>query len=113
MPRLEKTQAPCPQCGHSHSAELDRCPVCGVQTGAPTESTPEQSDGPRAIVRLKTQWVAAVGAFWTSMLVLVAVFFLQDRVSLVLVSICLGLMILGIGLKIRYQRQLRKEPARS
>ena len=113
MPRSKKDDVRCPQCGRPHPAAVDGCPACGARKVAPTEQTPELDGWSRTSDRLKTQWVAAVGAFWVSTAVLVAVFFLQDRVSLVLVSICLGLMILGIGLKIRYQLHLRKDPGGS
>ena len=59
---------------------------------------------------LKTRWVAAVMAFWVSVLVLVAVFFLEGRLSIVLTSICLGLLVVGIWLKARYQLHLRRGP---
>lgn len=59
---------------------------------------------------LKTRWVAAVIAFWVSAAVLAVVSFAQGRLNLVLVAICLGLLIVGMWLKIRYQVHLRKEP---
>lgn len=75
--------------------------------GPPTRSV-EQSDDSAQLKSQKMQWVAAVIAFWISVGVFAVVFVVQDRVSLMLVSICLGLMILGIGLKIRYQLHLKK-----
>ena len=59
---------------------------------------------------LKTRWVAVVMAFWVSVMVLAAVFVLEGRLSIVLMSICLGLLVLGVWLKARYQLHLRKGP---
>jgi hypothetical protein len=59
---------------------------------------------------LKTRWVAAVLAFWVSVLVLGAVSLIAGRLDLILLSICLGLLIVGLWLKSRYQLHLRRGP---
>jgi Flp pilus assembly protein TadB len=59
---------------------------------------------------LKTMWVASVLLFWLSVAIQVAIYFLTGEINLILVSIALGLMILGVALKIRYQRHLRSKP---
>ena len=58
-------------------------------------------------------WVIAVLAFWVTLGILLLVFFLRDEVNLILVSIALGLMILGVWLKARYQWIVRKEAERT
>jgi len=60
----------------------------------------------------KTLWVVAVLAFWVNVAILGVVYYLKDKLDLILISIALGLMILGVWLKARYQVILRKEPAR-
>ena len=59
---------------------------------------------------LKKRWVVSVMAFWVSTLVLVVVFFTKGELDLLLVSICLGLLIVGVWLKVRYQLHQRKGP---
>jgi hypothetical protein len=54
--------------------------------------------------------VAAVLAFWVSAAVLVIVFLVDGRLNLILVSICLGLLLVGVWLKTRYQMHLRRGP---
>jgi len=60
----------------------------------------------------KTLWVIAVLAFWVTVAVFGVVYFLEGRVDLLLISIALGLMILGVWLKARYQLIVRSEPER-
>ena len=55
-------------------------------------------------------WVIAVLAFWVTGVVLAVVYVLNDELDLVLVSIALGMMVLGVWLKARYQLILRREP---
>jgi len=51
-------------------------------------------------------------AFWVSVAVLGAVFFIDGELNLVLVSIALGMLVIGVWLKSRYLLHLRKEPGR-
>ena len=53
-------------------------------------------------------WVIAVLAFWVSAGVTLVVMFTTEKLNLILVSITLGMMVLGIWLKVRYQLQHRK-----
>jgi hypothetical protein len=62
--------------------------------------------------RAKVVWVIAVMAFWITAAILGVVYYLEGRLDLILVSIALGLMMLGLWLKTRYQWILRKEPER-
>ena len=68
------------------------------------------ADWTRARNSLKTRWVAAVMAFWVSVAVLAIVFFIDGRLDPILVSIALGLLVVGIWLKIRYRTHLRRDP---
>ena len=62
--------------------------------------------------KAKTFWVIAVMAFWITVAVLGVVFYLRGVINLILTSIALGMLILGLWLKTRYQVILRKEPER-
>lgn len=62
------------------------------------------ADWTRARNSLKTRWVAAVMAFWVSVAVLAIVFFIDGRLDPILVSIALGLLVVGIWLKINTER---------
>lgn len=60
--------------------------------------------------RVKTLWVIAVLAFWIAAAIVAVVYYLEGRFDLILVSITLGMMVLGLWLKTRYQLVQRKEP---
>ncbi len=60
--------------------------------------------------RAKTLWVVAVLAFWVSAIVMGVVYYLENRLDLILASVVLGLMVLGLWLKTRYQLIARKQP---
>jgi len=60
--------------------------------------------------RLKTLWVVCVLGFWFSILFQVVLYFLKGEINFILMSIILGMMILGVALKIRLQRHLRTRP---
>ena len=49
-------------------------------------------------------------AFWVSVAVLAIVFFIDGRLDPILVSIALGLLVVGIWLKIQYRTHLRRDP---
>jgi hypothetical protein len=59
---------------------------------------------------LKTLWVVSALGFWISVAIQAILYFLRGEINLILVSIILGMMILGVALKIRHQRHLRLEP---
>ena len=77
----------------------------------PSDAPPAAEEWAALRDSLKMRWVAAVMAFWVSVAVLAVVSFLDGQLSLVLVSICLGLLVVGVWLKTRYQLHLRKGPA--
>jgi hypothetical protein len=57
----------------------------------------------------KTLWVIATLGFWVSLGILLLVFWLGDgELNLILVSVVLGLLVVGVWLKLRYQLLLRK-----
>lgn len=100
----------CPACGQVHEEATERCLLCGAAMQALSPDSPEVDlRGGSLAASLKTRWVAAVIAFWVSVAVLGIVSVLNGRLNLILVSICLGLLIVGMWLKLRYQRQLRKD----
>lgn len=76
----------------------------------PADLPAETESWSRTRDSLKMRWVAAVIAFWVSVGVLAAVFLMNGRLDLVLVSICLGLLVVGVWLKARYQLHLRHRP---
>ena len=57
-------------------------------------------------------WVLAVLAFWVSAGVTLAVMLTTGKLNLVLVSITLGMMVLGAWLKAQYQLRQRKARGR-
>jgi len=57
--------------------------------------------------RLKTLWVICVLGFWLTVLFQIVLYFLKGEVNFILMSIILGMMILGVALKIQLQRHLR------
>lgn len=60
--------------------------------------------------KLRTLWVVAVLVFWGTVAFQVVLYFVEDgRVNFVLLSIIAGMMILGVVLKVKYQRHLQKK----
>ena len=80
--------------------------------GAVGAGTDESAEWARARDGLKTKWVASVMAFWVSAAVLLLMFVIKGSLSLILLSIVLGMLIIGVWLKTRYQMHLRKDPGR-
>ena len=64
----------------------------------------------RATQRAKNLWVTAVAAFYISIGILVTVYLVKNRIDVILISVVLGMMMLGVWLKARYQLMLRKQP---
>lgn len=58
----------------------------------------------------KNLWIFAVFGFYVSVIVAGIVYFLHHEVNLVLVMVILGMMVLGVWLKTRYQLLVRKGP---
>ena len=102
----------CAKCGHELPVGTKVCPGCGAPSVAGALASDAWSIWDRARKTLKTQWVASVMAFWVSAAVLGVVFLLEGKLNLILVSIVLGMLIIGMWLKTRYQLHLRKEPVR-
>ena len=107
MQEAHDTFTKCPQCGHLHATAVDVCSACGASKDSPPDPSAQWSSVGKS---LKTRWVAAVLAFWVSAAVLIVVYFIKNELDLVLVSICLGLLIVGVWLKTRYQAHLRSDP---
>ena len=57
-------------------------------------------------------WVVAVLAFWISLGITLTTMLITGKLDLILVSITLGLMVLGVWLKVRYQLRQRKAKSR-
>ncbi len=57
-------------------------------------------------------WVVAVLAFWISSGITLTTLVITGKLNLILVSITLGLMVLGVWLKARYQLRQRKAKRR-
>lgn len=62
----------------------------------------ELSDSGRSL------WVVAVVAFWISAGITLTVMLVTGKLELILVIVTLGMMVLGVWLKARYQWQQRK-----
>ncbi len=97
----------CPHCGHQHPQAVDVCAACGAVMEPDVEASDQWA---KTRDSLKTRWVAAVLAFWVSAAVLIVIYFIKGELELILVSICLGLLIVGVWLKTRYQAHLRSDP---
>ena len=53
-------------------------------------------------------WVIAVIAFWVSAVITLTVTLITGKLDLILVCLTLGMMVLGVGLKVRYRLHQRK-----
>ena len=106
-------QALCPHCRRPHDAAAKACPACGVaREPAATILSSAASEWAHARDGLKTKWVVSVIAFWVSVVILAVVFFIEQRLNLTLASIALGMLVIGIWLKTRYQMHLRNDPSK-
>ncbi len=110
MADLHEDTAKCPRCGRPYPAGAAACPDCASAEQEIATPAAEQSEWVRVRDSLKLKWVASVLAFWVSAAVLGVVVFLDNRISLLLTSITLGMLVIGIWLKARYRLHLRKEP---
>ena len=61
----------------------------------------------------RTLWVIAVLAFWVSAGITLVVLLITGRLHLILVTITLGMMVLGVWLKARYQLRQRQAHGRT
>ena len=60
--------------------------------------------------RIKTLWVVAVLLFWGTCGIQLVVYLLKEKLDFILLSIILGMLVLGVVLKARLQLHLRKGP---
>ncbi len=81
-------------------------------SAGPADGAGASSDWARTRDGLKTKWVASVIAFWVSASILAVVLFIDGKLNLILTSITLGMLVIGVWLKTRYQLHLRKDPDR-
>lgn len=102
----------CPDCGHELPPETEVCPGCGKTNVSAESALDPWSKWSKAGSALKTKWVASVVAFWVSMAVMLIVYFVEKKLNLILASIVLGMMLIGVWLKTRYQLHQRAEPKR-
>ena len=101
----------CRQCGHELPPETETCPGCGKAVAAAIVLSPWAQWSKESKTR-KTLWTASVITFWVSAIILGFLYVIQNKLSLVVLSIVVGMLILGVWLKARYQIHLRKEPDR-
>ncbi|MCG6966756.1 MAG: zinc ribbon domain-containing protein [Chromatiaceae bacterium] len=102
----------CPGCGRRYAADANVCPACGG-TGKAVEIIPDSaSEWARTRDSLKTKWVATMIAFWVSAAILGFLLFVDGKLNLILSSIVLGMLVIGMWLKTRYQLHQRKEPSK-
>jgi hypothetical protein len=59
---------------------------------------------------LKTRWVLSVIAFWGTIVIQAIVYYLNETLSFVLLSIIFGMMALGVVLKARWQLHVKNKP---
>jgi len=92
----------CPECGGALADKDGVCPKC--QTSEPLKEWDKERN------RLKNLWIVATLFFWFSLIFQIALFILDGSLNLILISVILGVMILGIVLKIRLGLHVRKRP---
>jgi len=68
----------------------------------------KQEDWEKEGDRLKMLWIMSVVFFWFSVIFQGTLFILDGTLNLVLISVIGGMMVLGVVLKWRYQRHMRK-----
>ena len=91
--------ANCSECGKRVTGSDNICPHCGNTVPADWE---KEAD------RLKKLWVIAAVFFWFSVVFQGTLFILEGGLNLILLSVIGGMMVIGMVLKFRYQRHLRK-----
>ena len=102
----------CRTCGHELPPGAETCPGCGKATPAAAPALDPWSEWSKTGKTIKNQWIASVLTFWVSVVVLGVLFYIENRLNLIVLSIIFGMLILGVWLKTRYQLHQRKEPPR-
>lgn len=96
----------CEACGAQNRYSNTVCGSCGIALPAVDRQWAKKRD------RLKTLWVIAVVMFWLSLGFQVVLHEIQGRPNLILWSVILGMMVLGVGLKVRLRLHERKQKSR-
>lgn len=92
----------CEACGAQNPYSEAVCGNCGAALPAVNRQWADKRD------RLKTLWVIAVVMFWLSLGFQVVLYEIQGRPNLILWSVIVGMMVLGVGLKVRLRLHERK-----
>ena len=92
------------------AVRADAGPAGGEAGGPGDNALDAESEWVRARDSLKTKWIASVVAFWVSASVWGVVLLIDGKINLILTSIVLGMLVIGMWLKTRYQLHLRNEP---
>lgn len=91
--------------------EPDSVEAGEVQGVVPESQNRDHEVWEREGKRLKTLRVAVVLMFWFSVAFQAVLYYLEEgRFNIVLLSIISGMLVLGVVLKVRYQRHLSMKP---
>ena len=93
----------CSACGEKTPASEESCGSCGAPLDTPAQEWARERD------RLKTLWVVSVIVFWLSLGFQAVLYVLQGKANLLLLSVIAGMLLLGVGLKVRLQLHERKK----
>ena len=63
------------------------------------------------LLHARKLWIIAVLAFWISAAITLVAWLITGKLDLILLCITLGMMVLGVWLKARYQLGLRRDRA--
>ena len=94
-----KDVALCPKCGGDIPVGNEVCPACRAA---------DRADWEKERDRLKRLWVMAAVFFWFSTVFQLTLLILDGTLNMILLSVIGAMMFLGITLKFRFQRHLRK-----
>ena len=110
--RIANFTTTCRQCGHEIPRAAEACPGCGKEVATAATTTDPWEQWSKESKTRKTLWTASVIALWLSIAVQAVLYVIQNKLSLVVLSIIVGVLVLGVWLKTRYQLHQRKEPDR-
>ena len=100
----------CRKCGQDLPPGTETCHGCGTPAREEEPDLDPWAQWSKRGKTMKLQWVASVMAFWVSVGVMTVVYFVKGEVNLILASIALGMLIIGLWLKTKYQLHQRAEP---